>query len=101
MAQATIDQETIARGTEYNGADTLAHSNVAEISAVEEDVILTKESIVIANQSLDQDAFIIYTKHVPITGITNIRHSRLGFNYDFRWINKHLIEKPIEEAMPF
>jgi uncharacterized phage protein gp47/JayE len=87
---ATVNQEVLSRGAEYNGSDALAHSNVAQIQAVNEDVILTKESILITSQGMSQNVFVVYTKHQPIVSITQIRHSRLGFDYDFQLLDANL-----------
>jgi hypothetical protein len=87
---ATVNQEGISRGSEFNGSDTLAHSNVAQLLAVNEDVILTKESIVITSQGTSQGIFTIFTKHQPVVTITQVRHSRLGFDYDFQLLDANL-----------
>ena len=87
---ATITDEGISRGNEYNGSDSLAHSNVAQIQSIDEDVTLTKESIVILDQGVSQNAFVIFTKHYPLTSIAQVRHSRLGFNYDYQILDASL-----------
>jgi len=84
---ATVNEETLSRGNEFNGSDTLAHSNVAQLQSVNEDVILTKESIIITSQGISQNVFVIYTKHAPVVSIAQVRHTRLGFNYDFQLLD--------------
>lgn len=84
---ASIDQEVVTRGPEFNGSDSLALTNVAQIGEIDEDIILTKESVLITEQSLETDAFIIYTKHKPVVEVTDVRHARLGFNYDFELLD--------------
>lgn len=84
---ASIEEEVVTRGPEFNGSDSLALANVAQIGEVDEDIILTKESILITEQSLETDAFIIFTKHKPVVEVTDVRHARLGFNYDFELLD--------------
>lgn len=85
---ATIENEVVTRGSEYNGADALVYQDVAQLQTVKEDVILTRESIVITNQQREE-LFVIYTKHTPIIQVTEVRHSRLGQNYTYE------VEDPI------
>lgn len=80
---ATVEEEIVTRGPEFNGSDTLAFPNVAQVQSVTEDVVIIKESVVIDEQELEEDAFVIFTKHRPIVSVNSIRHSRLGFEYDF------------------
>lgn len=84
---ASIADEVVTRGPEFNGSDSLAFANVAQIENIDEDVVLTKESVLITDQSLDVDAFIIYTKHMPVVEVAEVRHARLGFLYDFELLD--------------
>jgi len=87
---ATITDEVVTRGPEYNGSDTLTFTNVAQIQNVDEDVVLTKESVLITSQGVGQDAFIVYTKHVPIVSVSQVRHARLGFSYNCEILDANL-----------
>ncbi len=80
---ATVIDEVVTRGSEYNGSDALVFSNVAQVQQATEDIVLTRESIVIDEQGIEEDAFTIFTKHRPIVSVSSVRHSRLGFEYDF------------------
>ncbi len=80
---ATVTEEVVTRGSEFNGSDALAFPNVALIQVVTEDVVITKESIVISEQGIENDVFVITTKHRPLVSVESVRHSRLGFEYDF------------------
>jgi uncharacterized phage protein gp47/JayE len=84
---SSIEDEVVTRGPEFNGSDSLALANVAQIKEIDEEVVLTKESILISNQNIDVDAFIVFTKHKPVVDITEVRHARLGFNYDFELLD--------------
>lgn len=80
---ATINEEVVTRGSEFNGSDELTFNNVARILDVDEDVILTRENIIIQEQGIDEDQFIIFTKHTPVVEVTSVRHARLGQEYQF------------------
>jgi len=77
----TIEQEVVTRGYAINGSDSLAHSSVAKVKEVYEEVSVVNESIVVGED--DEDGFVVYTKHTPIVDVTQVRNARLGQTYSF------------------
>lgn len=75
---STITREVLARGGELNGADSLQFSDVIDIASVEQDVKVDRELVKIATDG----SFEIQTRHAPIVSVSNVRHVRLGTNFN-------------------
>lgn len=75
-----VSREIIARGTELNGSDSLANSDVIRLAQITEEVKVDRELVKVESDG----AFTIYTRHTPVLSVNSVKHVRLGTNFNAR-----------------